>query len=182
MVVGAGPMGLGIVAAAARSGGSVMAVEPIPERRALALEFGAEVVIDPNAVSVEEAVLEWTSGRRANVCMATVGISKVMESCMKLVGERGRVVLFGGGGAGQSITIDPNWIHYNEISIIGSEWIGVGGKEEKDLYRISTEWIAGGKVPVGRLISHRFPLTKIHDAYDTIKAGGTLKVILLTDR
>ena len=182
VVVGAGPMGLGIVAAAAHSGANVMAVEPIPERRALALEFGAEAVVDPNAASVEEAVLDWTSGRRANVCMATVGISKVMESCMKLVGERGRVVLFGGGGAGQSITIDPNWIHYNEISIIGSEWIGVGGKEEKDLYRISTEWIADGKVPVNRLISHRFPLTKIHDAYETIQAGGTLKVILLTDR
>jgi len=182
VVVGAGPMGLGIVAVAARSGANVMAVEPIDRRRALALEFGAEVVIDPNSESVDDAVLDWTGGRRADVCMATVGIPKVMESCIKLVGERGRVVLFGGGGAGQTITIDPNWIHYNEISVIGSEWIGVGGKEEKDLYRIATEWISDGKVPVNRLISHRFPMSEIHEAYKAIMAGETLKVILLTDR
>jgi L-iditol 2-dehydrogenase len=182
VVVGAGPMGLGIVAASARSGGNVMAVEPIDERRALALEFGAEVVVDPNSESVEDTVLAWTNGRRADVCMATVGIPEVMESCIKLVGERGRVVLFGGGGAGQTITIDPNWIHYNEISVVGSEWIGVGGKEETELYRIATEWIADKKVPVDRLISHRFLLTDIHDAYKTIMAGKTMKVILLTDK
>jgi L-iditol 2-dehydrogenase len=182
VVIGAGPMGLGIIAIAARSGGNVMAVEPIAERRALALEFGAELVIDPNAESVEEAVLSWTDGRRAEVCMATVGIPRVMEASIRLVGERGRVVLFGGGGAGQMITIDPNWIHYNEISLIGSEWIGVGGKEEKDLYRISTEWIADGKVPVKRLISHEFPMSRIHEAYRTIMAGGTMKVVIHPDR
>lgn len=182
VVVGAGPMGLGIVAAAARSGANVMAVEPIEQRRDLAIEFGAEVVVDPNSEEVEDAVLDWTSGRRTNVCMATVGIPEVIESCIRLVGERGRVVLFGGGGAGQTITIDPNWIHYNEISLIGSEWIGVGGKEETELYCISTEWISDGKVPVSRLISHRFPLSEIHEAYKAIMAGETLKVMLLTDR
>ena len=181
VVVGAGPMGLGIIAAAARSGGNVMAVEPIEKRRNLAREFGAEVVIDPNAESVEDAVLEWTDGRRADVCLATVGIPEVVQSSIKLVGERGRVVLFGGGGAGQTIPIDANWIHYNEISLIGSEWIGVGGKEEKDLYRIAIEWISDGKVPVSKLISHRFALNDIHDAYEKIMAGGTLKVILVMD-
>lgn len=182
VVVGAGPMGLGIIAAAARSGGNVMAVEPIGERRALASEFGAEVAVDPNAESLEEAVLAWTDGRRADVCMATVGIPQVMEACVKLVGERGRVVLFGGGGAGQMISIDPNWIHYNEISVLGSEWIGVGGKEEKELYRIATEWIASGRVRVKQLISHEFPMSQIHEAYGTIMAGGAMKVILHPDR
>ena len=182
VVVGAGPMGLGIIAVAARSGGNVMAVEPKAERRELALEFGAEVVVDPNSESVEDAVLAWTNGRRANVCMATVGIPKVMESCVKLVGKRGRVVLFGGGEAGQTITVDPNWVHYNEISVIGSSWIGVAGKEEKDLYRISTEWISEGKVPVKRLISHRFPMKEVDDAYKKITAGEAMKVMLIMDK
>ncbi|NLS45678.1 MAG: zinc-binding dehydrogenase [Firmicutes bacterium] len=179
VVIGAGPMGLGIIAVAARSGANVMAVEPVKERRDLAVEFGAEIVVDPTTQDVESSVLDWTSGRRANVGMVTVGIPEVIESGIKLVGERGRVVLFGGGGAGQMITIDPNWIHYKEISLIGSSWIGVGGKEETELYRISTEWISDGKFPVSRLISHRFPLVDIHKAYEAIMAGGTLKVMLL---
>lgn len=182
VVVGAGPMGLGIIAVAACSGGNVMAIEPKSARRELALEFGAEVVVDPNSEPVEDAVLAWTNGRRANVCMATVGIPKVMESCVKHVGKRGRVVLFGGGEAGQTITVDPNWVHYNEISVIGSSWIGVAGKEEKDLYRISTEWIADGKVPVKRLISHRFPMKEVDNAYKTIMAGEAMKVMLIMDK
>ncbi|WP_246465302.1 zinc-binding dehydrogenase [Atribacter laminatus] len=178
VVVGAGPMGLSIIAVAARSGGNVMAIEPVKIRRNFAHEFGAEVVIDPNSDSIENSVLAWTNGRRADVCLATVGIPHVIESCIKLVGERGRVVLFGGGGAGQTINIDPNWIHYKEISVIGSEWIGVGGKEEKDLYRIATEWISEGKISVNQLISHRFPMNEIHNAYKLIMSGQAMKVIL----
>lgn len=181
VVMGAGAMGLQLVAAASLSGADVLVSEPNEQRRALALEFGAQHVVDPNAGPLIEQVRSWNGGNLADVCIVTIGNSALIKESIHLVGERGRVLLFGGGGEGLMTEIDPNWIHYNEIELTGSEWIGVGRHADPKLYKIAVDLIRTGKVPVRKLISHRMPLSKVHEAYDLIRSGKALKIILFPE-
>src|SRR3954469_20862812 len=66
-VIGGGPIGLLCALAAATMGGSVTLVEPQAHRRALGLEVGASVAIDPGAGPLSEQALEATRGRGFDV-------------------------------------------------------------------------------------------------------------------
>ncbi len=182
VVLGAGAMGLQLIAVASLSGAEVLVSEPNSARREMALKFGAASVIDPNADDLGETVMSWTNGRRADACIVTIAEPKLMKEAVHLVGARGRVLLFGGGGKDLTTELDPNWIHYNEITLTGSEWIGVGRHADPSLYEKAIRLIETGKVPVRLLITHRAALSEVHDAYERIRGGRELKVILSPEK
>jgi threonine dehydrogenase-like Zn-dependent dehydrogenase len=102
VVLGAGPIGLGVVAAAAARGVRVIVAEPDARRAALAQELGAELVLDPTAADVGEQLDEMTGGRRADVVFEASGKPAAMAAALDLAGFRARLVYIGidvGGSA-----------------------------------------------------------------------------------
>jgi L-iditol 2-dehydrogenase len=91
-VFGAGPIGLGVVAAAAARGARVMVMEPDEDRAALALELGAEVRLDPLDDGFGAAVDEHTAGRGADVVIEASGKVAAMAAAFEVAAFRGRVV------------------------------------------------------------------------------------------
>ena len=84
-VVGAGKMGLQIVAVAAGGGSVVTVVEPLPERRGLAREFGARDAVG------SEALAEAAEG--CDAVILTIGAASLVATCIGAVAPGGRVVL-----------------------------------------------------------------------------------------
>jgi threonine dehydrogenase-like Zn-dependent dehydrogenase len=102
VVLGAGPIGLGVVAAAAARGVRVIVAEPDARRAALAQELGAELTLDPTAADVGEQLDEMTEGRRADVVFEASGKPTAMAAALDLAGFRARLVYIGidvGGSA-----------------------------------------------------------------------------------
>ncbi len=93
-VLGAGSMGLQMVAVAARAGARVLAVEPREDRRALAERFGAELAVD--AAGWREAAADWTGGAGPDAIVVTLGRGEVAADAVSACGPGGRVVLFAG--------------------------------------------------------------------------------------
>lgn len=178
VVIGAGSMGLMHANVAALCGADVLVSEPDPERRQLAMAFGATHTIDPTEEDLDQAISEWTKGARADVCIVTLGHPALIRQAMTLVGKRGRVILFASAAVGQEITLDPNWIHYNEIVLTGSHWVGVSGYSDPKLYEQALDLIARKKVDVEKLITHRLPLRDIHEGYKLLQNQQSLKVVL----
>lgn len=178
VVIGAGPMGLLHANVAALCGARVLVSEPKEERRKLATRFGADVTVDPSADALLDAVAAWTKGKGADICVVTVGQPQIIEQAVGLLGKRGRLVLFASTRLGEKIAMDPNWIHYNEITVTGSHWVGVSGYSDPKLYEMALDLIAGKKVDVEALISHRLPLSKIHEGYRLLQNGEAMKVLL----
>jgi 2-desacetyl-2-hydroxyethyl bacteriochlorophyllide A dehydrogenase len=94
-VFGAGPIGLGVVAAAAARGARVIAVGPDKQRAELAGTLGAEVLLDPLADGFLDELAEHTGGRGADVVIEASGSPAAMASSIEAAGHGGRVVNIG---------------------------------------------------------------------------------------
>ena len=119
-VFGAGPIGLGVIAASAAKGGRVIAIEPSQARAEIARSLGAEIIVDPTTQSVKEAILEATKGSGASVVIDASGRPDAMASTLEVAGFRGRIVIIGisvGGKASAELGLiqfasyhEPIWI------------------------------------------------------------------------
>jgi threonine dehydrogenase-like Zn-dependent dehydrogenase len=101
-VLGAGPIGLGVVAAAAGKGAKVIVAEPTPARGELAQQLGAEQVLDPTTESFLHDLAEATDGAGASVVFEASGKPAAMATALEVAGLHARLVYIGidvGGSA-----------------------------------------------------------------------------------
>jgi L-iditol 2-dehydrogenase len=102
VVFGVGPIGLGVVAASVGKGVKVIVAEPNAERAQLALELGAEAVVDPTTDSFIEQVRDLSEGQGPSVVFEASGKPAAMSSALDVAGFRARLVYIGidvGGSA-----------------------------------------------------------------------------------
>ncbi|MDP9258912.1 MAG: zinc-binding dehydrogenase [Actinomycetota bacterium] len=169
-VVGAGQMGLQMVAVAAAAGAHVTVVEPHAARLELAREFGAAETADSSELA------EAAAGRDAVIL--TIGAADLVSTCVGAVVPGGRVVLFAGFGAAPQATLDLDVIHYREVSLVGSEWIGTPPNQRRERYADALDLITSGQVPVERLVSGEVGLEGIERAYAAVREQRGLKYVL----
>jgi (R,R)-butanediol dehydrogenase/meso-butanediol dehydrogenase/diacetyl reductase len=95
LVLGAGPIGAGVVLFAANAGARhVIVSERSPERRRIALALGASAVIDPHTQDVAARFAE-IAGARPRVVFECVGAAGLIQQAIELAGVRGRVLVAG---------------------------------------------------------------------------------------
>lgn len=161
VIVGAGPIGLfhtqlsKCVNLAKR-----IVVEPIAEKRKMALDMGADLVIDPTVEDAKKIIMEQTGGRGADSVIVDVGIPTVLEQSLDYVKKGGRLVIFAGMPAGSKVTIDPNTIHYKEIVLTGSS--SSSAINQAEVFQL----LSSGKVDTKGMISGCFPLEEWRTAFE----------------
>lgn len=175
VVVGCGFMGLSAVAGL--SGGwprDLVAVDPIQERRLLAKDLGATLAIDPSGKALREAVQQLTDGGGADVAIEFTGALEAPAVAARLLRPRGRLVLGGGQSAHENIYGTACTLHHVPPAF---------SADERDDYRRAIAAMAQGRFPLPRLVSHRFKLSQIQQAFDVAIASGTgyLKGIVVND-
>ena len=171
VVVGAGQMGLQLVLAGALAGARVLAVEPLAERRELALAFGAEAAVAPEG---------WVSeAEGADAVIVSVGEPALVGPAIEAAAPGGRVVLFAGFGDRAEATIDLNRIHYREVELVGSEWIGVPPGTRRERYREALALLESGEAPLERLVTLRCGLDGIEAAFEAVRERRALKALLV---
>ena len=102
VVLGAGPIGLGVVAASAAKGARVVVAEPSAARGELARQLGADAVADPTSETFLAQVADLTEGRGASVVFEASGKPAAMATALEVAGFRARLVYIGidvGGSA-----------------------------------------------------------------------------------
>lgn len=97
LVMGLGILGLMAIQFAKLAGAvPVIAVDPNPERRAMAMEYGADYALDPTDTDALVAnVKELTDGKGADVCIDVVGIAAATNQAFRCMNRFGRVALLG---------------------------------------------------------------------------------------
>jgi L-iditol 2-dehydrogenase len=179
VVLGAGSMGLQITAVAARADARVMVVEPREDRRALARRFGAELAVDTGAW--REAVAEWTGGAGPEAIVVTLGRGDIAADAVSACGPGGRVVLFAGFGNEGTHPVDLNRLHYREISLIGSEWVGVPPRQRFERYEQARDLLAEGGLRLEELVSDRIGLREVEEMLRAVRDQRCLKAVLYPD-
>ncbi len=175
-IIGAGSMGLQMVAVAAHAGTRVLAVEPREDRRKLAERFGAEATLgEPKWAS---QVREWAESAGPDVVILTVPRAELVAEAVEACGPGGRVVLFAGFGDEGQALVDLNRLHYEEIALVGSEWVGVPPRQRFERYEQARELLGGEGFPLEELVSDSVGFEGIEGALRAVREGHSLKTIL----
>ena len=179
LVLGAGAIGLTAIAAARAMGaGQVLVTARHAHQAAIAKLLGADVALPSEEPGLSGAVLEATEGRGADLTIECVGgfTNAPLKQSIELTRPQGRIVVVGGFLA--PMTLD--WLQplSKELSVIFSSCYSVlDGRHD---YEIAIELMSSGRVELKQLVTHRFPLSDIQQAFDTAddKSTGSIKVHL----
>jgi L-iditol 2-dehydrogenase len=155
-VLGAGPIGLAVAAAAGAMGARTVVVEPSPQRREAADRLGASDTVAPEGA--DELLAGITGGRGADVVVEASGRPAVMATALELAGFRGRVAYIGidvGGAAPARLGL----IQSKELRISGS--IGSPGVWPETL-----RFLARSGLDLSPLVTHRFGVDRATDALE----------------
>ncbi|HUT12511.1 MAG TPA: alcohol dehydrogenase catalytic domain-containing protein [Thermoguttaceae bacterium] len=173
-LIGMGPIGCMMIDAARAMGAiKVIAAELSPQRMEIAKQYGADVYIDAGKEDVVARCREETGGEGPDIVMTTCPSVVVHEQAIEMVAHRGYVNLFGGLGKDvRPLSVLSNTIHYKECFVTGSH--GCVPRQ----HELAVKMLEAGLVRTEPIITHRFPLERINEAFETMQTQKGMKIII----
>ena len=173
VVVGAGPIGLAaIITAKLYSPGRIIAVDPAASRRDAAKQAGADVTLSLEDATPEAVRALSRDGLGADVAIEAVGRPDSFELCTRVVRPGGRVANVGVHGKSVTLHLEDLWIRNLTITT---------GLVDTATTPLLLDMLAAGQLNVAGLITHRFGLEEMEEAYDVYggaEQNAALKVVL----
>jgi 2-desacetyl-2-hydroxyethyl bacteriochlorophyllide A dehydrogenase len=173
LVMGCGAIGLLVSALCAKVGASkVIAADQIDSRLQLAKEMGATDIVNTKNVDIREAVKSIT-GSGVDKSIECVGIEATLVACLECL-NMGGVATVLGIFENPEVNITASLIVARELAIRGSQAY---------CWDFDTAIDMATKVDLGKLLTHRFPMSEIQKAMDvaTDRKEGAIKVSLYPD-
>lgn len=169
LVLGTGPIGLIHCGLAASAGARVMACGR-QARLDPARAMGAELTTSAQGEDLVREVLAWTDGVGADVVIIAVGDPGLVPIAAQCARIGGHVSFFAGFPAGSTAQIDPNLVHYRELTLSGS------ANATLDDYAAAVDALSSGRIDLSPLITHEYELSDVSDALDAVRTRAGLKV------
>jgi 2-desacetyl-2-hydroxyethyl bacteriochlorophyllide A dehydrogenase len=185
VVFGLGVPGQIVAQAARASGATVVGVDPVKERRDVALHLGADRVLDPTAGSVAERIKSETGGRGADVCIEVSGAAPALAEAIRTVAYSSRVVAMGFfQGEARGLQLGEEF-HHNRIELICSQISGVSPAashrwSKPRLWQTAVRLQHEKRLNLLPLITHTVAFTEAPALFARIDAGepGMLQSVL----
>ena len=177
----AGGVGTAGVQLAKALGAKVIAVGSTEERRALALEVGADHAIEPDTETFKERVFELTDGRGADVILESVG-GDLFTASMRAIAWEGRLVIIG-FASGEIPTVKAGYVLVKNMTLIGLQSSDYR-ERESETFREAQEALLDlydqGKIKVH--VTATYPLEEAVKALKAIRNGQVWgKVVLIPE-
>lgn len=167
LVLGAGSIGLLATRIATLGGAEVAVADPVAGRRSRALAFGASRTFDSDAAELQEETFD--------VVIETAGAPAAASAAVERVRPGGRIVLTG-------IPMDPaplatRFVVWRELELVGSFIY------ETDDFERACDRIARGEIAARDVVTDRFDLGRVGEAFERAAGGESLKVLIeMTER
>ncbi|MBP0617485.1 zinc-dependent alcohol dehydrogenase family protein [Jiella sp. KSK16Y-1] len=174
-VIGLGGVGLAALLGARASGaGQIIAVDPIEEKRALALELGASEAIDPREDGADAKIKAMTSGG-VDAAIELAGSVPALDFAYRITRRGGLTVTGGLAAPTERLALAPVTLVGEERTLKGS-YIG-SCIPSRDIPRYVALFKAG-LLPVDRLLTSRGSLDGINEALDALVEGRTVRHVI----
>lgn len=159
-VFGAGPIGLGVIAASAAKGARVIVIEPSADRAKIAQSLGAEIVIDPIKQNTKEVVMDATKGVGATIVIDASGRPEAMAQTLEVAAFHGRVVIIGISVGGKAET-EMGLIQSKELQVRGI--IGSPG-----VWPETIRFLSRTNLDLSKLVTSSFDISDADKAYQKV--------------
>lgn len=179
-VIGSGPVGLTLAQLADHSGAASVAVLGKPDGPlSLAREIMGILPINVDTTDVSKAIHTWTNGRGADVVFEAVGgNAPTLQQATEIAGKRARICVV--GGHREPLMLDTRQARSRELTIT---WAYCYGRRDgKKEFQMALDLLGAGKLKPSPLITHRFPLDEINEAFHVAAERdqyGSIKVLVM---
>ncbi len=173
LIIGLGIMGMMHVKMARDLGaGTIIGADLFHSRAQRAIELGADRGIVVEGDNLVEQVREITNGAMADVVIVGPGTSKAIAAGIAAAGKGATVVQFTSTPPEDELLIKPHDLYFNETRLVPS--YSCGPHETREALSL----VERGVINAAELVTHRFPLAQITEAFATAQKPEALKVIV----
>ena len=178
VVVGCGGVGLATINAAKIAGaGRIIACDPIPEKRALAMKLGATDTIDALANDAAASIVEMTKG----------GVDHAIEAVGRPASAALAVASLRRGGTATILGMMPlsEKVGLSAMDLLSGKKLqgAIMGMNHfpVDLPRL-VEFYLRGLLDLDSIIAERIPLSRINEGFETMKKGDSARSVIVFDQ
>ena len=178
LITGAGPVGLSaVMGAAIRQCETIIVVEPMETRRALAKDLGATHCIDPTAVDDLATEIMSISPYGVDNAIDTTARTDTLETCFNCLGAKATLGLIGFGATDSPLPGSVLGL-FNVGKTIKA--ISEGDSNPDEFLPELIAHYRAGRLPIDRMVT-KYKLSEINQAIEDSKSGGCIKAILIPD-
>ncbi len=176
IILGAGPIG-NLAAQVAQASGAiaVMITDLSPYKLDKARECGIDLAINTGEVNLGDAIAEHFGADKADLILECVGVEPTMTSAIQYARKGSTIVVV--GVFGKKPQVDLGLVQDRELTLTGTLMY------QRPDYERAVELVAGDKLKLDEMITHRFTFERYLDAYHAIEEshGEYLKVMIELD-
>ena len=179
VILGTGPIGCWqAVMCRDRGASKVFMTDVNAERLEVAMgvvgRFVDEAWVTSDEDTAVEEVLSMTGGHGAERVSVAAPSKQAQQAALEMAAKRARVVYFAGLPKHDPVSpLDMNQLHYKELEILGA--YGASHRQ----YRITMDYLNRRRPDLEGVVTHRFPLEQIGEAFETIRSGAGLKMVII---
>ena len=178
MILGTGPIGCWQAVMARDRGASKVYLSDVSgDRLKVALDAVGDVVDDAWVAGEDNGVGELlgrTQGVGAERVTVAAPAKPAQQAALEMAAKRATVVYFAGLPKHDPISpLDMNQLHYKELDVRGA----YGATQRQ--YRITMDYLDRKQSQLAKVVTHRWSLGEIADAFETIRAGTGLKMVIV---
>ena len=168
-IVGSGPIGLAaLLTAQFYSPAEIIMVDLDDNRLEVAKRFGATTTVNSTDGKAAEAILAMTDKRGVDTAIEAVGIPATFELCEKIVAPGGVIANIGVHGKKVDLHLESLWDRNMSITTRLVDTVTIP---------MLFKTVRSKKIDPTLLITHRFKLANILDAYETFGAAAKTKAL-----
>jgi erythritol/L-threitol dehydrogenase len=173
VIAGAGPLGLGMIAAARLKHPRLLIALDLDDKRLeVAKACGADLGLNPRSVDAIDEVRKLTEGYGCDVYIEATGHPAAVEQGLHMIRKLGTFVEF-------SVMREP----------VTVDWTIIGDSKELNIhgshlgpycYPVAIDMLAKGLLPMDQIVTHQLPLTSFQEGIDTVASGDSSIKVTLT--
>ena len=178
-LVGTGFMGLILLQQIKLQGASlIVAIDIRDDMLSIASELGADVVINPLKENVVESINRLTSNKKIDVSFEVSGNQSTLNLAADICRMEGKLVIFGYHPGERKIN-DLGYWNWMAFDIINAHFRNI--KTILKGSELGIKLLNAGKINMKRLVTHKFPLDRIEDAFSAAhnKPIGFVKSVII---
>jgi L-iditol 2-dehydrogenase len=174
VIIGDGPIGLLHLQLFKKMAGTKVAlVGRVPARLQKARTMGTDFVFSyPDSGDIVHEILDFTGSAGAGITVIATSSPSAFELATRVAGKNSVINLFAGMPANQKFVLDPNWLHYNQISVTGT--FSSTPSMLQEAARIAAE----KTVDLSAIVTHRYPLEEIELAIQATERYYGLRAVI----
>jgi L-iditol 2-dehydrogenase len=177
VILGSGPIGCWQTLLAGDRGAARIYLSDVSRER---LDRALEVVgafVDDAWVAGEdngvEEVRSRTNGRGVERVIVAAPAKPAQQAALEMAAKRARVVYFAGLPKHDPVSpLDMNQLHYKELAVLGA----YGATRRQ--YRLTMGYLDRRREELAPIVTHRYALGRIGEAFETIRSGAGLKIVV----